>query len=62
MIAQSKHKPCYVLGLYVGQKLRIVTIRKDINFISRSGYCDTRQKYVRDIGSRVREQAVRNVN
>ena len=62
MVVQSKHKPCYALGLYVRQELCIVAIRNDINFVSRSGCCDTPQKYIRDIGSREREQAVRNVN
>ena len=28
MIVQNKHKPCYILGLYVRQELRIVAIRK----------------------------------
>ena len=50
----------YVLGLYVCQELCIVANRNDINF--RSGCCDTRQKYILDIGSREREHAVGNVN
>ena len=56
------HKPHHILGLNVGQELRIVADCNHTNFVSRSRYCERRRKYIRDVGSREREQAVREVS
>ena len=58
MTVRGKYKSCHILGLHVRQELCVVAIRNDINFVIKSGCCETGQKHVRDVGSREREQAV----
>ena len=52
MTVRGKPKQYHVLGLHVRQELCVVAVRNDTDFVIRSGCCETRQKHVRDIGSR----------